>query len=47
MLRRGVGRRKGGANDFFFNWFTYLLIVLTFRGFIFRRRSSGLGIGFS
>ena len=47
MLRRGVGRRKGGANDFFLNRFSYLLIVLTFRGFISSGRSGGLGIGFS
>jgi hypothetical protein len=42
MLGGSVGGRKGRAKNFFLNWFSYLLIVLSFRGFIGRERSGGL-----
>jgi hypothetical protein len=42
-----MGGRKSGAYDFFFHWFSYLLIVLSFFWFSERGRSGGLGISFS
>ena len=45
MLGGSVGGRKGRAKNFFLNWFSYLLIILSFWGLICRGRGDSLGIG--